>query len=79
MKTTRLSIAFGAAAAFEVRCKSEALPACCQATEWQATAARTDTKKAVPNLVGSLRKVRWPADRELRPNRVTTILAERPL
>jgi hypothetical protein len=83
MKTTRLYIAFGAVTAFEVRCKSAALPACCRAAEWQATRAWTETKKAVPNLMGSLRKVRWLADEELRvqrqvtPNRVTTILAER--
>ena len=83
MKTTKLFIVFGAVTAFEVSCKPAASPACCRATESRATAARMETKKAVPNLVGSLRKVRWPADKEWRlhrqvtPNGATTILAER--
>jgi hypothetical protein len=86
MNTKRLFIEFGAVTAFEVRCKSAALRACCRATGWPATEAQIETKKAVPNVMELFRQVRQPVDEESRLerrvplNRVeTNILVERPL
>jgi hypothetical protein len=83
MKTKTLWIAFRAATAFKVRCRSAAWRAGCRAAEWPDAKAGMGTKRAVPDVMATFRQERWPADNESRlergvpPNKVKIKPVER--